>query len=124
MTLAIFSAPFSRRQHFWASRPSLKTMTKVALRDPQPLVRSRTKPDGGKGRFNRVGGAQVGPVLSREVVESEEHLLVFLQAIARLWVFELIVAQEPIVGGQGVFAGRSQVHVMKHLLGPTLQAFG
>jgi hypothetical protein len=64
ITLASFSAPLSRRQHRWASKPSLKTMVKVAKREPQPLVRSRGQPDGGEGRLDRVGGAQVRPVLA------------------------------------------------------------
>ena len=38
-TLASSSEPLSRRQCFWASRPSLKTMVSVAIRDPHPLVR-------------------------------------------------------------------------------------
>ena len=28
----------SRRQCFWASRPGLKTMVSVAIREPEPLV--------------------------------------------------------------------------------------
>src|ERR1700686_2866986 len=39
MTLAISSGPLRRRQCFWASRPSLKTMVSVAIREPDPLVR-------------------------------------------------------------------------------------
>jgi putative transposase len=31
--------PLRRRQCFWASRPSLKTMVSVAIREPDPLVR-------------------------------------------------------------------------------------
>jgi hypothetical protein len=30
--------PFSRRQCFWASSPSLKTIVSVAIREPHPLV--------------------------------------------------------------------------------------
>jgi hypothetical protein len=94
------------------------------MREPHPLVRSRAESDRREGRFDGVGGAQVWPVLGREVVEGEEHVLVFLQTVTRLWVFELIVGQEPIVSRQGILTRRGQVHVVEHLLGPTLQALG
>src|SRR5690242_21610489 len=42
----------------------------------------RAEPDGGKGGFNGVSGAQVRPVFGREVVKGKEHLLVFFQAVA------------------------------------------
>ena len=48
---------------FWASSPSLKTMVSVAIREPEPLVRSRSKPDGSKGGFYEISvdATNVGP---------------------------------------------------------------
>lgn len=40
MTLPSNSAPLRRRQPFCAARASCQTIVNVALRDPQPLVRS------------------------------------------------------------------------------------
>jgi hypothetical protein len=84
----------------------------------------RPKPDGGKGRFDGVGGAQVRPVFGRKVVEGKQHIFVFLQALAGLGILELVVGQEPILGFQGFLSCGGQVHVMEQLLGAALQAFG
>ena len=47
--------------------------------------------DGGKGALDRVAGADVLPVLGREVVESEQRVAVLGQAIGGLVVFGVSV---------------------------------
>ena len=42
-----------------------------------------TQADGGEGRFDRVRGSHMLPVFGREVVEGQEHVAAFLQAVGR-----------------------------------------
>jgi hypothetical protein len=58
----------------------------VAIPEPHPLVLSRAEPDRSKGRFDRIGGVQMRPVLAREVVESKAPIFIFLQALGRFWI--------------------------------------
>jgi hypothetical protein len=43
-------------------------------------------PDGGKGALDRVGGADMRPMLGREVVEGEQAITVFDQALGGLGI--------------------------------------
>ena len=53
------------RQCFWASRPSLKTMVSVAIREPEPWSMS-PQPNGSEGRFE---GACAAEPLTFELLE-------------------------------------------------------
>jgi hypothetical protein len=124
MTLTILSAPLSRRHAFSRFEPELVNHRQGGDAGPTSLGTLSAESDGGESGFDGVSSAQVRPVFSREVVEGEEHPLVFFQAIAGLWVFELVVRQEPIVGGQGILTRRGQIQVVKHLFSPALQTLG
>src|SRR5260370_38938394 len=54
------------------------------------------EPDRSKGRFDRIGGAQMRPVPGREVVKSKEPIFVFLQPLGRFWILGLIAGNELI----------------------------
>ena len=82
------------------------------------------KPYGSKGRFDRIGGAQVRPVLGRKVVKSEQPFLVFFQALGRFWILRSVTLDELLVSCQSRFAGRRQVHFMDQLLSLALNTFG
>ncbi len=60
---------------------------------------------GRKGAFNGIGGANVLPVLGREVVEGEQHVAVLGQAGHRLVVLGAIGIEEEVEG------------LLRHLLG-------
>ena len=65
------------------------------------LFRSRatmTQADCGEGGFDRVGCSQVRPVLGREVVERQQHITVFRQALTRRWIFRFVFFQEVVEG--------------------------
>ena len=62
-------------------------------------------PHGGKAAFDGVGGAQVLPVLGREVVEGQQCRAILGQAIDRLVVFDGLGPDEGIEGGFGVVPG-------------------
>ena len=51
---------------------------------------------GGEGRFDRVGGAQMRPVLGREVVEGEQHAPVVGQFLGGLGILRAVVFDEAI----------------------------
>jgi hypothetical protein len=77
-TFGISSDPFNRRQYCCAWVPSLKTMVKVAMREPQPLVpwvRSRTV-----AKVDSIG----------LVVRRCDQCFVFFQALGRFWVLDLV----------------------------------
>ena len=78
MTSEILSAPSNVRHRFWADCMSLKTIVRQAMRLPLPLVlRVRRRTVGDECRLDRVGGPDVLPVFSREVVERQQHIPVF-----------------------------------------------
>jgi len=52
---------------------------------------------GGEGRLDGVGGADVDPVFGREVVESEQHLLIFSQTLAGFGVFGLVAFEKCVI---------------------------
>jgi hypothetical protein len=99
-------------------------MVSVATREPHPLVRSRPKSDGSKGRFDGVGGAQVRPAFGREWIKAEERVLVFLQALAAFGVLQLVMGQEALVSFEGVLPPGRQVEVVEQLLSAALQTLG
>jgi hypothetical protein len=53
------------RQRAWADSMSLNAIATPAAREPGPLGDALPKPHGGEGGLDRVGGAQVDPVLGR-----------------------------------------------------------
>src|SRR5580704_4964279 len=59
-------------------------------------------PHGGECAFNGVGGPQVLPMLSREVVERQQRLAVLRQATHRLVVFDGVSLDKGVEGGVGV----------------------
>ena len=61
---------------------------------PWRLVRSQSHR--GKGRFDRIGRANVHPVLGREVVEGTQLFAVFLKTLNRLRVLRAIGLDEGI----------------------------
>src|SRR5271157_2401447 len=89
--------PLSRRQCFWASSPSLKTIVSVAIREPHPLVRWVRRRTVAKVEFDG-GGARMGPVLGWEVIKSEQPFFVFFQALGGFWVLGLVTGDELIIG--------------------------
>ena len=56
------------------------------------------------------------PMLGWEVVKGKEHFLIFRQAFAGFWEFDLVTGEELIIGRQSGFASRRQVHFMDQLL--------
>ena len=48
--------------------------------------------------FDRVGGSQVDPVLGREVIKSEQVVLVFFEALTRTGKPRAVEAKELVVG--------------------------
>ena len=64
------------------------------------------------------------PVSGREVVEGEQHVFVLSKTLTRLRVAVLIEHKETTVSFPGVFACRSQVHLVQQALGVRLHALG
>ena len=54
------------------------------------LRADRAVPHGGESALDRVRGPQVFPVLGREIVEGEQGLAIFCQALGGLVVFQLV----------------------------------
>ena len=52
------------------------------------------KPNSGEGRFDRIGGTQMRPVLGREVVKAKQPVFVFLKALGCFWIFGLVTGDE------------------------------
>src|SRR5436305_13538857 len=80
--------PSRRRQLFSAACASLKTMAIAVLFERHPLERTVRCRHGGECAFDGVGGPQVLPMLSREVVKRQQRLAVLRQATHRLVVFD------------------------------------
>src|SRR6266542_5443281 len=62
------------RHRVCADSMSLNAIATPAAREPGPLVTRLAKPDGGEGGLDRVGGAQVDPVLGGVGVEGQQHV--------------------------------------------------
>jgi hypothetical protein len=123
-SLATSSGGLRRRQRFWASVASLKTIVRVAIREPEPLVRwvrSRTV-----AKVDSMGLVvrRCDQCSRRKVIEGKQDFFIFLQAFAGLWKFSLVTEDELTVSCQSRFAGRRQVHFMDQLLGLALNTFG
>src|SRR5690349_19393117 len=72
--------------------------------------------------LDRIGSPQVNPVLSREVVEGQQLLTIFLEALRRLGVLGLIGLDEKV---EGLVSMRTRVghpDLMELLFGTGLQA--
>lgn len=67
----------------------MKTMSLAVFCESAPVVRTvrcRTVPDGGEDALDRIAGAEVVPVVGREVEEGQQRLAVLHQAGHRLVV--------------------------------------
>jgi hypothetical protein len=62
-------------------------------------------PNGGKRALDRVCSSQVPPVLSGEVVESEQRVAILAEALDRLVIFAAVDFDEGIEGGFGAVSG-------------------
>src|SRR5512132_4102173 len=83
-TLGNWFSPFSLRHVLAAAMTSLNTMSRAVSWDNAPLVRTVSVPHRGEHALDRVGRAQVIPVLGREVVEGQQRVSVLDQAGGRL----------------------------------------
>ena len=86
------------------------------------LRSGRSMADGGERALDRVGRAQVLPVLGGEVVEGEQHVAILGQALDRLVVLRAVDFRESIERGLGVLPGLGHPDVLKRPLGFGLQA--
>ena len=77
----------------------------------------RAVSNGREGRFDRVGGSDVDPVLGGEVVEGEQYIFVIAQAGAGSWKLWFVQLEEVITGFMSVLLRLGHVHVVDHLLG-------
>ena len=58
----------------------------------------------GEGRFDWVGGSEMLPVLGWEVVECQEYVTIFLEALAGSVVLRAVLFQEVVEGLVGILA--------------------
>ena len=93
---------FTARQRSWAASMSLNAIAMPAALEPGPLVTRWREPHGGEGRLDRVGGAQVDPVLGGVVVEREQHVEVVGDLRDGLGPLGAVVGGERLGGGLGV----------------------
>lgn len=87
------------------------------------LCALRAVANGGEGALDRVRGADVLPVLAREVIEGEQRVVVFRQLGDCLVVFDPIGFHEIIEGGTGLGLGFGLPDVMQVPLCLRLQRF-
>ena len=92
-------------------------MASAVLFERQPFDRDRSMADGREGALDRVGRAQVLPVLGGEVVEGEQHVAILRQAFDRLVVLRAVDFHESIEGGLGVLPGLGHPDVLQCPLG-------
>ena len=76
------------------------------------MVPAGAETDGGEGGLDGVDGAEVDPLLGREVVEGEQAVAVLDQAVHRLGVLGLENGDEVIEGIGGLVPRRCQVHLV------------
>src|SRR5215471_18359125 len=79
-------------------------------------------PHGGECAFNGVGGPQVLPMLSREVVKRQQRLAVLRQATHRLVVLDGVGLDKGVESGVGVVLRLGHPDVLQSPLGLRLQA--
>jgi hypothetical protein len=71
-------------------------MARLVFLVPLPFVRRWRKRIVANVDFNGVRGAQVLPVLGREVIEGEQHRAIFSQALTGSFVFGLVLGEERV----------------------------
>ena len=86
----------------------LKSVTVPGLGSPQP--------DGGKGRLDRIGGPQVLPMGSREVIEGQQPLAVRGQVVRGLGVLVTEGRDKAVKGLLGRLAGICLPDLVDHRL--------
>ena len=74
-------------------------------------------PHGGDERLDRIGGAQMPPMLRREAIKRKQHVLVFGEAGDCLGVFGAVGFYERVVGTLGIFEGGRHVPLSTRTLG-------
>lgn len=111
----------TRRHRFCAMSSSLKAKSRAFVREPAPLVTRFAQPEGGEGRFDRVGGPQVLPVLGREVEETEQAVLVARQRLDSLGVLGAVLLDEALDLRLGVLAAVGAHDLVQRPLGLRLQ---
>ena len=74
-------------------------------------------PHGGECAFNGVGGPQVLPMLSREVVKRQQRLAVLRQATHRLVVLDGVGFDKGVESGVGVVLRLGHPDVLQSALG-------
>src|SRR5438128_11205220 len=79
-------------------------------------------PHGGEGAFDGVGGPQVLPMLSREVIERQQRLPVLRQAIYRLVVLDGVSLDKGVESGVGVLLRLGHPDVLQSALSLRLLA--
>src|SRR5438045_5288092 len=79
-------------------------------------------PHGGECAFNGVGGPQVLPMLSREVVKRQQRLAVLRQATHRLVVLDGVGLDKGVESGVGVVLRLGHPDVLQSALGLRLLA--
>ncbi len=90
------SEALSRRHRCWAISRSLKAMVRPRRREPEPYGRERG--------FDRVAGADMDPVLGREVEEGEQLVLVPAERLDCLGILRAVLLTEALDLLQGGFA--------------------
>ena len=78
---------------------------------------------GGEGRFDRVGGAQMRPMLGREVVEGEQRVMVLGQLLGGLGILRAVVLHEVIEGPVRFLTGRRHPNGLQSALGTAMLRF-
>src|SRR5438034_9459491 len=77
----------------------------------------RSMADGCEGALDRVGRAQVLPVLGGKIVEGEQHVAILGQTFDRLVVLRAVVFRESIEGGLDGLPGLGHHNVLERSLG-------
>ena len=73
--------------------------------------------DGGEGAFDGIGGADVLPMLSWEVIEGQQHVAIFGQLAHGFVVFHAIGCDEDVKGRVGIHAGFGLPNIMQMTFG-------
>jgi hypothetical protein len=90
------------RPRVCADAMSLNAIATRAGAGARALGDSLAKPDGGEGGLDRVGGAQVDPVLGGVVAERQQHVEVVGDRGGRLGPLGAVVGGEHVGRGLGV----------------------
>ena len=103
---------------------SLNTISRAVCCDSAPRVAHRPMPNGGEHALDRVGRAQMIPVLGRDVIKDQQRLPILGQAGYRLLVFGGILVGERRDGRLGRRAVRRRPDLAQVGLGGGLHGLG